>query len=244
MTSVVGESPLTCHVIPTLAGIRKVLSKLRSSRSTLLPFAQRWLNVQSKPCEALTRLNRFMWTHNFCSSVSKWLVEILVLTLGRTTSGDNFSCLWFCVLFLVWVCFLFAVFALLLCCFSGFIWMVTWDGSFCLQLQLNRIPSTGRCDSHLCASRKKNIYGVNNLSHWRTHIFQDGYCTTNQLYCPVASGNNGGKPLGSWPSLGVFPLPGTCSWAASNPSTAPTTGRSSNRRPLRPLRLWKMCVAV
>ena len=62
-----------------------------------------------------------------------------------------------CVLVLFWVCFLFVGFALL---FVGFLMSCddTCDWSFYLKLQLHRIPSTGRCDSHLCASWEKNIY--------------------------------------------------------------------------------------
>ena len=30
-------------------------------------------------------------------------------------------------------------------------------------------------------------YMENDPSHWRTHIFQDGYCTTNQIYFPIYS---------------------------------------------------------
>ena len=36
------------------------------------------------------------------------------------------------------------------------------------------------------------IYGMSSQPHWRTHIFQDGYCTTNQIYNILV------YPIDSW----------------------------------------------
>ena len=112
----------------------------------------------------MTLLNRFMSMHIFCSSASKWLVEILVLLLGLTTPFDVCLCLFCC-------CCLVLFLSLGLTDVTSF-----GDGSFCMphrfafELALNS-QSIGRCELQHCASWKK-IPVCMHTDHYRsTHMY-------------------------------------------------------------------------